>query len=153
MPLQWQVATLTQSILKLYGERSSQIGMLTFNKDDDLIIEFVAAASNIRAFNFSIAMEVSLMSLIFLRATSRSKRWLARSYQLSRALTHSWPLFKCRSLLRFWQEHLTSFKGRSTKGLTQLGFKASLELMRPRILPALFAQMTQSTFTLWRLET
>jgi len=28
-----------------------------FNKDDDLIIDFVTAATNIRAFNFSIPME------------------------------------------------------------------------------------------------
>lgn len=31
---------------------------MEFDKDDDLIIDFVTSASNIRAFNFSIQMEV-----------------------------------------------------------------------------------------------
>lgn len=30
-----------------------------FDKDDELILDFVTAASNIRAFNFSIPMEVT----------------------------------------------------------------------------------------------
>ena len=30
-----------------------------FNKDDETAIDFVAAAANIRAFNFTIPMEVS----------------------------------------------------------------------------------------------
>lgn len=57
LTLQEQVYTFVKSILKLYSERADQIGSLTFNKDDDLIIDFVSAATNIRASNFSIPME------------------------------------------------------------------------------------------------
>ena len=30
---------------------------MTFNKDDDLIVDFVSSASNLRAFNFGIPFE------------------------------------------------------------------------------------------------
>lgn len=46
--------------MKIYEERKDLIGSLTFNKDDDLINDFISAATNIRAFNFSIPMEVKL---------------------------------------------------------------------------------------------
>jgi ubiquitin-like 1-activating enzyme E1 B len=45
------------SIIKLHTLRIEQLGTLTFDKDDDLIIDFVSAATNIRAANFSIGME------------------------------------------------------------------------------------------------
>lgn len=35
-----------------------QVGQLTFDKDDDLAVEFVTAASNLRATNYSIATQV-----------------------------------------------------------------------------------------------
>ena len=54
-----------KSILSLNDERKDQLGNLEFNKDDDLIIDFVTAASNIRAFNFSIPMEVIIKLLNF----------------------------------------------------------------------------------------
>ena len=47
-----------KSISQLLQERSSLIGSLTFNKDDDLILDFVSSAANIRAYNFSIPFEV-----------------------------------------------------------------------------------------------
>ena len=49
-----------KSILVLHEKRKDQFGILVFNKDDDLIVDFVTAASNIRAFNFSINMEVRI---------------------------------------------------------------------------------------------
>lgn len=49
-----------KSILVLHEKRKDQFGSLVFNKDDDLIVDFVTAASNIRAFNFSINMEVRI---------------------------------------------------------------------------------------------
>ena len=44
-------------ILAFRKDRKEELGTLMFNKDDDLIIDFVTAATNIRAFNFSIPME------------------------------------------------------------------------------------------------
>ena len=44
--------------MNLYKDREAEIGTLLFNKDDEITIDFVAAAANIRAHNFSISMEV-----------------------------------------------------------------------------------------------
>jgi len=52
------VYTFIKSIITIYETKSELIGSLTFDKDDDLAIDFVTAASNLRAFNFSIDMEV-----------------------------------------------------------------------------------------------
>jgi hypothetical protein len=41
----------------IFRDRKEFIGAMTFNKDDELILDFIVAASNIRAFNFSIEME------------------------------------------------------------------------------------------------
>jgi len=51
------VYTFIKSIITIYETKSELIGSLTFDKDDDLAIDFVTAASNLRAFNFSIDME------------------------------------------------------------------------------------------------
>lgn len=48
-----------KTIVSLYKDREAEIGTLLFNKDDEITIDFVAAAANIRAHNFSISMEVS----------------------------------------------------------------------------------------------
>ena len=58
------IYSFIQSMTRLYQERSELIGNLAFTKDDDLIVDFVSAATNLRAFNFSINSEVSLVSLI-----------------------------------------------------------------------------------------
>jgi ubiquitin-like 1-activating enzyme E1 B len=47
-----------KSFITFHKERAAEIGKIMFNKDDDLIVDFVSAASNIRAFNFSIPLEV-----------------------------------------------------------------------------------------------
>ena len=44
-------------MLKIGEQRSGQIGSLVFDKDDPLAMDFVSAASNIRAYNFQIAQE------------------------------------------------------------------------------------------------
>ena len=44
--------------MNLYKDREAEIGTLLFNKDDEIAIDFVAAAANIRAHNFSISMKV-----------------------------------------------------------------------------------------------
>ena len=44
--------------MNLYKDREAEIGTLLFNKDDEITIDFVTAAANIRAHNFSISMEV-----------------------------------------------------------------------------------------------
>ena len=46
--------------MNLYKDREAEIGTLVFNKDDEITIDFVAAAANIRAHNFSISMDVRL---------------------------------------------------------------------------------------------
>lgn len=43
--------------MNLYKDREAEIGTLLFNKDDEITIDFVAAAANIRAHNFSISLE------------------------------------------------------------------------------------------------
>lgn len=53
---------LVKSVLTMVEERKEQIGSFVFNKDDDLIIDFVSAATNIRATNFSIANQVIQIS-------------------------------------------------------------------------------------------
>jgi hypothetical protein len=54
-----------KSILTLHKSRSSEFGSLIFNKDDDLIMDFLTSATNIRAFNFSIPMEVLTLFFLF----------------------------------------------------------------------------------------
>ena len=49
-----------KSILTFQTERKEELGSLVFNKDDDLIVDCVSSAANIRAFNFSIPMEVRI---------------------------------------------------------------------------------------------
>lgn len=44
-------------MLKINEQREKQIGSIVFDKDDPLAMDFVAAATNIRAFNFTIANE------------------------------------------------------------------------------------------------
>jgi ubiquitin-like 1-activating enzyme E1 B len=46
-----------KSILRVHQERSGDIGALAFNKDDEICIEFVSTAANIRAHNFGIPLE------------------------------------------------------------------------------------------------
>ena len=60
------VSSFANSLTRLYSERADTIGSLVFNKDDDLIIEFVSAATNIRAYNFSIPIEVILCNITYL---------------------------------------------------------------------------------------
>lgn len=45
------------SVLKINTQCKDQIGTLMFTKDDELAVEFVTAAANIRAYNFAIGME------------------------------------------------------------------------------------------------
>ena len=44
-------------MLKVNAKRKSQVGSLVFDKDDPFAMDFVAAATNIRAHNFTIEME------------------------------------------------------------------------------------------------
>jgi ubiquitin-like 1-activating enzyme E1 B len=53
-----QVSTFVKAMARLFSDRKDDIGAMLFNKDDDLIVEFVSAATNIRAYNFSIPLEV-----------------------------------------------------------------------------------------------
>lgn len=55
--LNQQVRNFIQSISVLHSTRKEEIGSLMFNKDDHLLVEFITAATNIRANNFSIPME------------------------------------------------------------------------------------------------
>ena len=55
--LSHQVQNFIQSISILHSARKEDIGTLMFNKDDHLLVEFVTAATNIRASNFGIPME------------------------------------------------------------------------------------------------
>lgn len=57
LTLQDQVFYFVKSFLSILEERNGDIGSLTFNKDDELCIEFVSASTNIRAHNFGIALE------------------------------------------------------------------------------------------------
>lgn len=79
-----------QSLIKIYSTKSDMIGSMSFNKDDDLIIDFVSAATNIRAFNFSIPMEVIFILFVMMssRVSLRSKRWQVRSSQLFHLQMH-----------------------------------------------------------------
>jgi ubiquitin-like 1-activating enzyme E1 B len=51
------VYLFVNAVSKVNRYRKDQLGTLTFNKDDELAVEFVAAAANLRAFNFAIALE------------------------------------------------------------------------------------------------
>uniref|UniRef100_A0A7S3RAN3 SUMO-activating enzyme subunit n=1 Tax=Dunaliella tertiolecta TaxID=3047 RepID=A0A7S3RAN3_DUNTE len=42
------------SVCAYYEKRSAEVGSLTFDKDDDLAVEFVTAASALRSFNYDI---------------------------------------------------------------------------------------------------
>ena len=44
-------------MISIYEDKAALIGSLTFDKDDDLGVDFVSSAANLRAFNFSINME------------------------------------------------------------------------------------------------
>ena len=44
-------------MVKINEQRSTQIGAMVFDKDDPLAMDFVAAATNIRAHNFQIETE------------------------------------------------------------------------------------------------
>ncbi len=55
--VQEQVYVFIKTIIDLYTSRSHLLGTLTFDKDDDLAMDFVTSATNLRAFNFSINME------------------------------------------------------------------------------------------------
>ena len=121
-----------------------------FNKDDEAAINFVASASNIRAFNFSIPMEVRHIHnyLIFIcRLSSRSKRWLERLSLLFQALTLWWQPFKLQNLLRFWVATLTSFMELYTKDWMLRDSNLSRGWMRIQTLIAKFVLMTQGTYT------
>ena len=81
MSVQDQVFSFVKSIAQLHASR--EVGSRVFNKDDDLIIDFVSSAANIRAANFSIPTEVRYYfhNLKFqTRPSSRSRRWRERSY-------------------------------------------------------------------------
>ena len=68
--VQEQVYVFIRTVISIYRERASQLGTLTFDKDDDLAIDFVSAATNLRAFNFSINMAVSDTDIDACRASS-----------------------------------------------------------------------------------
>ena len=51
------IALFVSSVHKINTARKEQIGTMMFSKDDELAVEFVTAAANIRAYNFSIPME------------------------------------------------------------------------------------------------
>jgi len=61
-----QVSTFVRAMGRLFSDRKDDIGAMIFNKDDDLIVEFVSAATNIRAYNFSIPLEVKTKRLYLL---------------------------------------------------------------------------------------
>ena len=48
-----------KTVKEIETERKGEIGMMVFDKDDKHAIEFVIAAANIRAFNFSIPLETA----------------------------------------------------------------------------------------------
>ena len=54
-----QVLLFTRVVMQIETERKDQIGTLTFDKDDELAMDFVIATSNIRAYNFGITMETA----------------------------------------------------------------------------------------------
>lgn len=54
-----QVLLFTRVVKQIESERKEQIGSLTFDKDDELAMDFVIATSNIRAYNFGITMETA----------------------------------------------------------------------------------------------
>lgn len=56
-PLSTQIQNFIGSITAIHTTRASDIGSMMFNKDDPHSVEFVTAAANIRADNFSIPME------------------------------------------------------------------------------------------------
>ena len=45
------------TIKKIQDQRGKDIGSMVFDKDDDHAMDFVTAATNLRAHNFSINME------------------------------------------------------------------------------------------------
>eukprot|EP00347_Sterkiella_histriomuscorum_P011663 403371592 len=57
LSLQEQIYTFIKSIISIYENRQQLVGTMVFDKDDELIIDFVSAATNLRAYNFSINME------------------------------------------------------------------------------------------------
>jgi hypothetical protein len=60
LTIQQYIYMFVTSIMKIHTEKKDQLGNLMFNKDDELIVDFITAASNIRAFNFSIPLDVNL---------------------------------------------------------------------------------------------
>ena len=52
-----QVQNFVQAIQTLHTKRQAEIGSMNFSKDDHLSVEFVSAATNIRAHNFGITKE------------------------------------------------------------------------------------------------
>ncbi len=61
--LQEHVYMFVKAVTIMYRDRSEQVGKMAFNKDDDLSVDFVCAASNLRAFNFSIPNQVTNLIL------------------------------------------------------------------------------------------
>lgn len=46
-----------ESIRKFHDDRPGAVGTAIFDKDDNLAVDFVAAASNLRAANFGLALQ------------------------------------------------------------------------------------------------
>ena len=57
MPIESQIRGLVEAIAVFHSSRAQEVGSLSFDKDDINAVEFVTAAANIRANNFSIPME------------------------------------------------------------------------------------------------
>ncbi len=48
-----------RTVKQIENTRKDNIGKMVFDKDDELALEFVVAASNIRSYNYSIQMETA----------------------------------------------------------------------------------------------
>lgn len=46
-----------RAVIKINTDRKATLGTLMFTKDDELAVEFVTAAANLRSYNFAIGME------------------------------------------------------------------------------------------------
>lgn len=59
LPLKYYVHILSKVVSQIETLRAQEIGKMEFDKDDSDALEFVIAASNIRAHNFSIPLETA----------------------------------------------------------------------------------------------
>lgn len=96
-----QVKKFVESITVLHSARKEEIGSLMFDKDDHLLVEFVTAATNIRASNFSIPME----SLFKIKEMAGK---IVPAISSSNALGASLQVLECIKLL---QQEYDTLKG------------------------------------------